>query len=144
MLTGTLVAVATHNMGAVIASVVGSVFPDRIEQWFLGSWQRHHRRTSHWWILYLLPCIASCLQFYRKFGFYPWQARTHYEPLFLLFWFLAGCCIHILEDSICGKIPIFNPNKPKFLFPRLFYTGSLGEIIFVIICIITLFYQFRL
>ena len=142
LLTGTVVAIATHNIGAVIASVVGSVFPDRIEQWFLGSWQRHHRKTSHWWILYLLPCVVICMMFRKIYGVYPWQWNLHFQPLFLAFWFFAGCIIHILEDSICGKIPVFDPHKPKYLFPRLFYTGSFGETVFVILCVSILLKQF--
>ena len=44
-------------------------------------------------------------------------------------WFLVGCLAHIIEDSICGKIPIINPIKPKVYF-RLFYTNTPFEYIF--------------
>ena len=45
------------------------------------------------------------------------------------FWFLVGGLAHIVEDSICGKIPIINPTKPKVHF-RLFYTNTPFEYIF--------------
>ena len=103
----------THNPVASVCAMLGSTFPDRIE--FL-SWKKTHRTFSHWFVFYL-----PVLFLYK-------QGISMY-----LFWFFIGALLHIVEDALCGKIPVFSPRKRIQVIPRLFYTGSVNEFLFVIV-----------
>ena len=132
IVTGMTVVAVTQNVWFAVASVLGSTFPDRVEQWIPGGWQRHHRRTSHWWPVYLLPLCICIGYYYFYYGTWFWHADEYFRPLILGIWFLIGCLAHILEDAVSGKVPLRNPNTPRAVLPRLFYTGSLSEMGFAI------------
>ena len=46
-------------------------------------------------------------------------------------WFFMGAFLHVLEDSICGGVPLLNPFRICHVFPVLFKTGSTRETVFV-------------
>ena len=101
--------VATHNVFIAGSAMLGSLFPDKSEGLF---WQSAHRSCSHWFVLY----VAGLIPMMRRF----------------LFWFAAGGLFHILEDAICGPVPVLYPTKRMTVLPRLFKVGSVGECLFVI------------
>lgn len=103
----------TQNPVASVCAMLGSTFPDRIEFIFL---KKTHRTFSHWFVFYL-PFL-----FLYKSGFSMY-----------IFWFFMGALLHILEDALCGKIPVMSPTKRVQVIPRLFYTGSVREYVFVML-----------
>ena len=108
----------THDFTASFAGMAGSVFPDKIEG---PLWRHWHRKYSHWFVMYL-PWVLLL-----------WYKGLPTQGLFYkgLFWFLIGALMHIVEDAICGTIPLWNPRKKKKVLPRLFYTGSVKEYFYV-------------
>lgn len=131
--------------GSIVATAIAcscASFPDRIEEVLPVSRNEVHRKHSHWFPVYFLPFLLIHWYLTR----YNVFLSTDYEWLMLIgmkinatflmvffanigHWFLIACLAHIVEDSICGKIPVLDPNKPKVYF-RLFYTGSSFEYIF--------------
>ncbi len=125
IVTGFLVYAATDNALFVASSVIGAVIPDRVEgsppresraYW---KWRRNHRTWSHYPPIYFALIIAT--QF----------AKTQFPNpaaeilLTLLTYILIGALLHIAEDSICGKVPVFKPRKKHGL--KLFKVGSWQE-----------------
>ena len=125
IVTGFLVYAATDNALFVASSIVGAVIPDRIEgsppreskaYW---KWRKNHRTWSHYPPIYLALIIAAQI------------AQIHFPNptaeilLTLIIYVLIGALLHIAEDSICGKVPIFLPRKKHGL--KLFKVGSWQE-----------------
>ncbi len=44
----------------------------------------------------------------------------------ILFWFFLGAFLHVIEDSLTGKVAFFVPHKRNFGF-QIFQTGSIIE-----------------
>jgi inner membrane protein len=65
-------------------------------------------------------------------GVQIWQSGIVKKVQIFMFWFSAGGLLHILEDAICGPVPLLYPTKRTTVLPRLFKVGSLGECLFVI------------
>lgn len=103
----------TQSPSAAVCAMVGSTFPDRIELIFL---KKIHRTYSHWFVFYL-----------------PFFFLYKEGPSMYFFWFFMGALLHIVEDAFCGTIPILSPTKKVQVLPRLFYTGSVGEYVFVLL-----------
>ena len=134
ILTGVTVYAVTNGIGFSLVSALGSVFPDFVEGRGIG---KGHRKYSHWFIPYAVGCLCTLFYTKRFFAGIPGsrelftlllQRKIPIFPilsLFCLFFFL-GCIFHILEDAICGHVPLFNPEKKEFGI-RLFYVGSLTE-----------------
>ena len=111
---------ATGSLPASLLALLGSVFPDRVEKFLWGPPNRHHRRTSHWFVLYL---SGFCLCFYLwgdatlpTLQLLPESLADCFWPAVfscVAFWFLGGL-LHILGDAFCGKVPLFNPFKKTF------------------------------
>jgi len=122
--------VATHNVFIAGSGMLGSLLPDKIE----GSLSHFpHRSYSHWFVLYVaamaffwMPDMLSVT------GVKLWQSGTMNMVQAFFFWFFAGALFHILEDAICGPVPLLYPSKRKTVLPRLFNTDSVGEYLFVI------------
>ena len=138
VITFVSVVLYTQDVWKASAAMMGSTFPDRVERWISGSWQRHHRKASHWFPLYLLVL----------FGLFVCPVYNEFQANLVSFfrWYVFGCLAHIIEDSVCGRIPLFLPGKPKWICPRLFYTGGWGENLFVffyVLCV-GMFYLLRL
>ena len=142
LVTGVCVFACTGNLiGAIIASAA-SIFPDAIEYWMPGAWQEHHRKTSHWFPIYLFPLLFAWSILEAKQGFFSSPAQyisflaIHstesmiFVALNFSFWFFVGCLCHLAEDAFCGGIPVFYPTERPKWFPRLFYVGKPSEYIF--------------
>lgn len=115
---------ATGSFPAAACAALGSVLPDRIEG---PMWRHWHRTYSHWFVLYL-PFVIVLLPYANVFL----DDRFHWNPGSLFFWSFLGALMHIAEDAICGKIPLWSPKKRVQALPRLFYVGSAKEYIFVL------------
>lgn len=136
LVTGTVTWAVTQDVFAVCAAVSGSVFPDRIE--ILGS-QKYHRTISHWWAVYF-PVVLWLWPYSGKpaDGFV-----TNRFALYMTFWFFMGAVAHILEDSICGRIPLWHPFRKVYVCRRLFYVGSPREYLFTgFLSVIAILYSF--
>jgi inner membrane protein len=130
--------------GSVLASTLaalGSTFPDTVERFFgfVGSFfggkgrNRHHRRTSHWFVLYgaafglcffvwgeaILPRLRG---FPRTFAERPWAVVFSCAA----FWFLGGL-LHVLCDACCGKVPLLIPWRRTFGWKFFRMSGARGE-----------------
>lgn len=125
VVTGFIIFAATDNALMVASGIVGAVIPDKVEgsppkeskeYW---KWRKNHRTWSHYPPIYLLLIAAA--QFAKNF--YPDPTA---ELIFnLITYALIGALLHIAEDGICGKVPIFTPRKKYGL--KLFKVGTLGE-----------------
>ena len=122
--------VATQNVFIAGSATLGSIFPDKVEGlWFKFS----HRSYSHWFVLYAaaLACFWTP-EVFSVTGLQLWRTGIVHMSRMFLFWFFAGGLLHILEDAICGPVPVLYPTKRVTVVPRLFKTDSVGECIFVI------------
>lgn len=136
--------------GAVISGV-GSIFPDLVEgkDYESERWRRVHRTYTHclaWWVLLLgLVMILS----YVRFGAFPYEIKGFWfihsselgisknilTQLFLFygsFYFVLGWVLHILEDAISGRVPLWKPQERNFGI-RLVKVGSFAERILVLL-----------
>ncbi|MBR6012363.1 MAG: metal-dependent hydrolase [Selenomonadaceae bacterium] len=141
IVTGFIIYAATDNALFVASGIFGAVIPDRVEgsppkesaaYW---KWRKSHRTWSHYPPIYLSLIAAAQ---YAK-NFYP--DPTVEIILNLITYALVGALLHIAEDGICGKVPIFKPRKKYGL--KLFKVGSFGEYFcsaLIIFCCI--FYRF--
>jgi inner membrane protein len=136
---------ATGNLPGSIISAAGSIFPDLIEgKGFLHhpfsvqyqKWQKRHRGLSHLFVVYSSALLLLIVVL--KFKVVTLSATYYYVVLFLSF-FLAGCCLHILQDSICGKVPFLTTGKKYGI--RLFRVGSIAEYVVVLAISAILLYQ---
>mgnify|MGYP007069849694 CR=1 FL=1 len=137
--TGFIVYAATNDALAVAASIAGAVIPDKIEgappkeskaYW---KWRRSHRALSHYPPLYIfLLALAQGVNFY-------FQNPIAGIICNIVSYILIGALLHIAEDGICGKIPIFSTKKKHGL--KLFKVGSWQENFFtlLIICVCVAF-----
>ena len=129
IVTGFLVYAATDDAFFVASSIVGAVIPDRVEgsppnnnsraYW---QWRRNHRTWSHYPPIYLF--LIALAQGAKLYFLNP----TLEIFLTLITYVLIGCLLHIAEDGICGKVPIFKPRKKHGL--KLFKVGSWQEYFF--------------
>lgn len=141
IVTGFVVCTATDDALFTASSIVGAVLPDRVEgsppkensaYW---KWRKKHRTWSHYPLIYIALIVAA-------------QVANEYYPeptlafaLNLLTYALIGALLHIVEDGICGKVPIFTPYKKHGI--KLFKVGSWSEYFFVALIIaICLFIRF--
>lgn len=139
LVTGSIVLVTTNNPLFAVYSIAGSVLPDKLEgrppkgkkaYW---RWRKKHRTWSHWPVPYLF-LIMTILLLHREnviSGAF-WQLF-----IFVLF-FLTGALLHILEDALCGRVPLISYKKKIGL--KLFTVDSFGEYFFCITLILILFF----
>ena len=140
-MTGFIVCTATDDALFTASAIVGAVVPDRVEgsppkessaYW---KWRKSHRTWSHWPPIYLLLIAAA--QFAKNY--YP--EPTLAFALNLVTYALVGALLHIAEDGICGRVPIFTPKKKYGI--KLFKVGSWREYFFAaLIILICLFVRF--
>ena len=127
-MTGFIVYAATDDALFVASSIVGAVIPDRVEgsppkesaaYW---KWRKNHRTWSHYPPLYL--SLIAAIQI----------AMTYFKNpqldliLNLVMYALVGALLHIVEDGICGKVPVFTPRRKHGI--KLFTVGSWKEYFF--------------
>ena len=111
----------SQDMLGTLFVMTGSVFPDwvegrpTIENYF--QWRKKHRGKSHWLLVY---CGLFVLL---------WLLGLVFPEKFLLLrfcmCFVFGAILHILEDAVCGKVPMIELRKR--LGVKLFAVGSFKE-----------------
>ena len=125
IVTGFIVCTATDDALFTASAIVGAVLPDRVEgsppkessaYW---KWRKRHRTWSHYPPLYI--ALIAAAQYVKDY--YP--EPTLAFALNLLTYALVGALLHIAEDGICGKVPIFTPHKKHGI--KLFKVGSWRE-----------------
>lgn len=141
IVTGFIIYAATNDALFVASGIFGAVIPDKVEgsppkessaYW---KWRKNHRTWSHYPPIYFLLIAAA--QFAKNF--YPDPAVE--IILNLITYALVGALLHIAEDGICGKVPIFTPHKKHGI--KLFKVGSFGEYFCsALIIFVCLFYRF--
>ncbi len=134
IVTGFIVCTATDDAIFTASSIVGAVLPDRVEgsppkenkaYW---KWRKSHRTWSHYPPIYIALIVAA--QVAKNYYFDPTLALV----LNLITYALVGALLHIAEDGICGKVPIFTPRKKYGI--KLFKVGSRLEYFFVVLIIL--------
>ena len=139
IVTGFIVYAATNDALFVASSIVGAVVPDRVEgsppkeskaYW---KWRKNHRTWSHYPILYLM--LIALMQF----AAYHFQDATISLMAEVGTYVMIGALLHIAEDGICGKVPIFTPRTKHGI--KLFNVGSVGEYIFAALIIFICFFS---
>ena len=140
IVTGFVVCTATDDALFTASSIVGAVLPDRVEgsppkensaYW---KWRKKHRTWSHYPLIYIALIVAA--QVAKNLVPSPYSLI----PI-LLTYALIGALLHIVEDGICGKVPIFTPHKKHGI--KLFKVGSWSEYFFAALIIaICLFIRF--
>lgn len=135
-----------------------SVLPDQSEQIAYPDqelWDRYHRTIYHWPIMYLIPfsigmfffvivginpfgditifhvIIGMFVNFFR--GDFLWVAFVIFAYSFMIAG--LGGLMHILEDSLSGKVPLLYPTKKVFQLAKI-KTGSRKEDLFVLGCVL--------
>jgi inner membrane protein len=143
ILSFSVVLAATLSFPGAILAAFGSIFPDLIEgKGFLHhpfsvqyqKWQKRHRGLSHLFIMYLSALILSII----ILKVVALSTTYYYVALFMAFFF-AGCCLHILQDALCGKVPFLTTGKKYGI--RLFRVGSIAEHVVVLAISAILLYQ---
>ena len=129
LVTGALVFAMTGDVIASGMSVMGSTFPDSIEghDYASETYNKSHRRSSHWFVPYLCASLTLWALALLPFIFATKPVLGFPLPFTLLksgAWDRAivaglgfipvGCLCHILEDSICGYVPLWHPRKKVF------------------------------
>jgi len=131
----------TGNFLGSFLTALGSIFPDLVEgKGFTQlpyspsyqKWKKKHRGLSHLFTMYFVMFIVAL--FISKYT----KETLSVIALFTTFFF-AGCCLHILQDSICGKVPFLTTGKKYGI--RLFRVGSIAEHVVVLAISAILLYQ---
>lgn len=143
--TSAIVFAATGHVLPFLFAAFGSVFPDAVEghDYTSDRWKQNHRGVSHYLPMYLAICLlfATVLQgsVVRDWSMllpnpFASIAVSGQEPTMLswdftfsflsygTFWFFVGAALHILEDAICGKVPIYSLHHK--IGVRLFRVGT--------------------
>ena len=135
IVTGFVVCTATDDALFTASAIVGAVVPDKVEgsvpkdnaaYW---KWRKRHRTWSHWPPIYL--ALIGCAHFAKNYFAEPTLAFA----LNLLTYALVGALLHIAEDALCGKVPVFTPHKKHGL--KLFKVGTWREYFFAALIIAT-------
>jgi inner membrane protein len=120
-------AVTGDPAGAIISSLT-SVLPD----WIEGRELRReiHRKISHSVVLYSSVFLFllffkghSCRVYHLNQVFHDVNCLLLSAGIYTLF----GALLHILEDAVCGGVPLFFSGRVGL---RLFRVGSAGEYVF--------------
>ena len=130
----------------LFATLVGSILPDLADRTFaMGNkqqWRRIHRQTSHWMGWYLLFMILGLMNFPLKhFALSPIANQLFSE---IMLWVGFGGITHVLLDSLTPMgIPMWPFGSKKRIGLSLISTGSVGELVFLIISISCIISQYN-
>ena len=114
-------------------SLIGVSIPDRLDgrppDKALDSegykmWVLNHRGISHSFLPYLIMLIF--IEFLVQPGLVPSHFRIY---LYYLEFVIIGSVLHILEDMLCGKVPLWGRYRFGFHF---FDVGSWKEYLFTL------------
>jgi len=135
--TGAVVFALSGDPAGALISAAASTFPDFVEgkDYESPKWRKNHRKVSHWWVAY---CAASAVFFfwtYLHYGKVPplFQALSRRDVFVFVpvcMYLFLGSTLHVLEDALCGKVPLLNPLRRTFGL-LLFRVGSAAEYGFV-------------
>ena len=137
LMTATAVLAATGNPLWTFLATMGSVIPDGLEFLFYGHNVPHwkHRRITHWPVPYfalalVFYLISAHLPLYHTLSFTlsSFSSELHNFIVTLKnanlslghtipimgFWLSLGALLHILEDALSGKVPLWNPKRKTF------------------------------
>ena len=127
VVTGVLVYTATEDLTLTACAMAGAVIPDRLDgdprkardYWL---WRSGHRGWSHWPAPYLfvIAAVLSAGQGMDLGG----DDRWFMLPVAVM----VGALLHILEDAVCGKVPLVFPGEKIGI--KLFPVGSFREYFF--------------
>lgn len=151
--TGVIAFACTGHLLPVIFASLGSIFPDAIEghDYTSDHWKRNHRRQSHFLPAYLLATLlfagilhgnvaqdwTPLIDILRSQLSFDTTSPSYYQPLLPIvgklflygsFWFSFGASMHIFEDAMCGKVPIYSIRHRIGL--RMFYVGTSKETLY--------------
>ena len=127
--------ILSHDLISTAFVMAGSIFPDWIEgrpNFFnYQTWRKNHRGISHLLLIYfMLFCGIAAYYKYR-------ESTYSMYALYVVF----GAILHILQDSICGKVPFYSVKKKIGI--QLFTVGSFQEyclsavfVLFASVCIL--------
>ncbi|MBR4904640.1 MAG: metal-dependent hydrolase [Selenomonadaceae bacterium] len=140
IVTGFIVSTATDDAIFTASAIAGAVLPDKVEgsppkenkaYW---KWRKSHRTWSHYPLIYI--ALIAAAQFSKTL-----IPDSYFLIPTLITYALIGALLHIAEDGICGKVPIFTPSKKYGI--KLFKVGSRSEYFFAaLIILICLFARF--
>lgn len=141
VITFGIIFLLTHDFVKSFISMTGSIIPDAVEGYNYGSeqWKTRHRKLSHWLLGYvlLLGGLIGYSLFMQK-GIFIWNIKYNdlisnivrgdieNTVLFVSIFLILGSVLHILEDSISGKVPFVSPKQRTF-GAKLIPTGSFYE-----------------
>lgn len=144
LVTTVVVFAGTGNLLYAAYSYFGSVLPDRLEgkppketkaYW---KWRSKHRQTTHWSVPYL-SIIAVLMYLHHVAILQNWS----WEAAKIVIFVCVGALLHIIEDGLCGRVPLIWRKKKIGL--KLFKVGSAWEyFISYTICVLALYYRFFL
>ncbi len=131
-ITAALIYAATHDGWAAALSAAGTVFPDVIEGKDFD--RRIHRTISHWFPPYALVAVLSSVYLVLRAGrgdvfsliFVQHGVGVSIMAAFLYKYMAIGAILHICQDALCGKVPLFIPTRREFGI-TLFRVGSVRE-----------------
>jgi len=149
IITFSTVYLLTGNFLSSCIAAAGSVVPDLLEGRFdfsakvnLGNKNRKnslpkwHRTVTHWFPVYLFIMLFSLLHFRGVDTVSVANLSVYLVDLlsgtsdklfyFILFWLSFGSFMHIIQDSLTGRVPLFNPFRKSFTM-KIMRTGSVVE-----------------
>ena len=134
VVTGTVVFALTEDPLLTLFGMVGAVVPDKLEgnpfrRRHFWSINLAHRGWSHAPLLYLL--FMTGLYLYGE-----GQVLLSYAEVFAikaLFCVALGAVLHIVEDGICGTVPLLTPSSRVGV--KLFKVGSVKEYLEVLLLV---------
>ena len=137
VLTGVAVYSVTGSLLFAAYGMAGAVLPDKMEgnprtassYW---SWRSRHRGWSHWPAPYL-AVIAFLLVVDRR----SLAAMDMWDISLIGIYVMLGALLHILEDAICGKVPLVSLSRKIGI--KLFTVGSFTEYFFSIAAVLILY-----
>ena len=140
IVTGVIVYTVVQEPLLALYSMAGAILPDKLEgnprsgnYW---SWRSRHRGWSHWPVPYLF--VIACLLLVEKGNL---AALDMWNVSLITIYIMVGSLLHILEDALCGKVPLVSLSEKIGL--KLFKVGSFREY-FCCIALVLLVYLVKL
>lgn len=134
IVSSVIVYAATDSMVYMAYSMIGTMLPDKLEgdprkasdYW---NWRSKHRGWSHWTVPYLFMIAVFLLTENKKL------AGENFTSMAMIgIYVMVGALLHILEDAVCGKVPLIYLTKKVGI--KLFNVGSFREYFFAIFVVI--------
>lgn len=139
ILTSSIVFAWTGDFLFTTVAAMGTIFPDAIEgKAKINSeiWKKRHRKNSHCLSTYVFSLFLIISLIVGRLIFCD-DDVLYMKIYMIMYWFIIGAILHILQDSLCGQVPLYG----KVWFGhKWFEIGSIKEYVFTYsisgICII--------